>query len=150
MNLSYKQKRLIFVGSTFLISLIALIFIITNFRQNIVFFYSPSELREIIQKNQLPKKPIRIGGIVVKGSIKKINALKFEFIISDLEQEIIVNYQGILPDLFREEQGIVAKGNFDTELDKFFTKELLVKHDENYMPPEVAKSLKKTPYQSKY
>lgn len=146
MNLSYKQKRLIFVGLTFLFSFLALILIITNFRQNIVFFYSPSELKEIIQKNQLPKEPIRIGGIVVKGSVKKINALKFEFTISDLEQEIVISYRGILPDLFREEQGIVAKGNYNDKQNRFFTKELLVKHDENYMPPEVSKSLKKKSY----
>ncbi len=137
-----KKRRLIFITITFVISLMALFFVIVNFRDNIVFFYSPSELQtaEIIKKVQ--GKQIRIGGLVVQGSIKRKDALNVEFIVTDLEKEIKVNYKGVLPDLFRDEQGVVAKGKFDEQENEFFSSELLVKHDEKYMPPEVAKSLK--------
>lgn len=137
-----QKKRIIFVSSTFAISLIALIFVIKNFRENIVFFYSPSELQNTEIRNKINNKTIRIGGLVMQGSIKKIDALNVEFVVSDLAEEIKVNYHGVLPDLFRDQQGVVAKGKFDQEKNEFFSSELLVKHDENYMPPEVAKALK--------
>ncbi|NBV06706.1 MAG: cytochrome c maturation protein CcmE [Proteobacteria bacterium] len=139
-----KKKRIIFVGSVFLISLLALIFVILNFRDNIVFFYAPSELKttEILQKTA--DKKIRIGGLVKQSSVRKIDATTTQFTVTDYEQDLIVNYFGLLPDLFREGQGVVAKGKFDIEKNQFFSSELLVKHDEKYMPPEVKKSLKKT------
>lgn len=126
-----------------MISALALFFVITNFRDNMVFFYAPSELLkpEILEKTQ--NHQIRVGGLVAENSVKKIDALTTEFVITDLEQELKIQYVGILPDLFREKQGVVAKGKFDAEKDEFFSKELLVKHDEKYMPPEVARSLKK-------
>lgn len=137
-----KKKRIIFITTTFAISLLGLVFVIINFRDNIVFFYSPSELKnsEILRK--IHDKQIRIGGLVLQGSVKKIDALNVEFVVTDLAEEIKVNYKGVLPDLFRDEQGVVAKGKFDEEKNEFFSSELLVKHDEKYMPPEVAKSLK--------
>jgi cytochrome c-type biogenesis protein CcmE len=140
MKNSHKKKRLIFVGATAAISLLALFFVISNFRQNIVFFYSPSELFAV--KNSLKSRPIRIGGLVKEGSVKKIDALKTEFIVTDLEQELKVEYVGIVPDLFRDRQGVVAKGFYDEQLNNFFSREMLIKHDENYMPPEVAKTLR--------
>lgn len=142
MKNKHKKKRIIFVSAILAVSLIAMVFVILNFRDNIVFFYSPSELKtaEILKKTT--NKQIRVGGLVVKESIKKIDASNTVFVITDLQEELIVNYQGLLPDLFREGQGVVAKGNFDTEKNEFFSSELLVKHDEKYMPPEVAKSLK--------
>ncbi len=135
---NYKKRRLIFVGSIFAISLLALFFIITNFRENIVFFYSPSELQNV--KNI--KRPIKIGGMVVEGSIKKIDALKADFIVTDFQKELLVHYSGILPDLFRDKQGVVAIGLLSEDRSEFSSHELLIKHDEKYMPPEVAKSLK--------
>lgn len=137
-----KQKRIIFITAAFSISLLAMVFVIINFRDNIVFFYSPSELNnaEILEKTK--GKQIRIGGLVLKGSVKRIDALNVEFVVTDLQEEVKVNYKGVLPDLFRDEQGVVAKGKFDEEKNEFFSSELLVKHDEKYMPPEVAKSLK--------
>ena len=140
---SKKKQRIKFITISALISLSALIFIITNFRDNIVFFYSPSELRsqEILSKVQ--GKNIRVGGLVKKGSIKKIDALTTIFVITDLEKELEIYYQGILPDLFRQEQGIVARGKYNLDKDQFLAQELLIKHDENYMPPEVKESLKK-------
>lgn len=132
-----KQKRIIFVTSIFAVSLLALFFVIKNFRENIVFFYSPTELKEVSTSG----RTIRIGGLVKEGSVKKIDALNTEFIVTDLQNELVVHYQGILPDLFRDKQGVVAKGILKDE-NIFFSRELLIKHDEKYMPPEVAKSLK--------
>jgi cytochrome c-type biogenesis protein CcmE len=136
-----KKKRLVFVGSIFAISLLALIFVISNFRDNMVFFYSPSELRKIEVLSKVQSRQIRVGGLVKENTVKKIDALTTEFVITDLREELKIQYRGILPDLFREKQGVVAKGKFDAEKNQFFSQELLVKHDEKYMPPEVAKSL---------
>ncbi|MDX2083550.1 MAG: cytochrome c maturation protein CcmE [Rickettsiales bacterium] len=138
-----KKKRIIFVGSVFLISLIALIFVIINFRDNIVFFYTPSELKKSEILDKIADKQIRVGGLVEKKSVKKIDAKTVEFVITDYEQNLKIYYSNILPDLFREGQGVVAKGKFDQEKNQFFASELLIKHDEKYIPPEIAKSLKK-------
>ena len=137
-NLNHKQKRLIFVTAIFLISIISLIFILKNFQNNIVFFFSPSEIDKIRSSHA----SVRVGGMIKKDSIKKIDALTTEFVITDYKNDLAINYRGILPDLFREEQGVVAKGKINISENKFYSNELLVKHDENYMPPEVAKDLK--------
>ena len=132
-----KKNRITFLLSVATISLSSLFFIITNFKENIIFFYSPSDLKEIKEK----KEVFRLGGLVKKNSIKKLSSDKIEFILTDNQEEVLVKYQGIIPDLFREEQGMVAKGNLKNKI--FIAEELLVKHDENYMPPEVYKTLKK-------
>ena len=141
MQNKWKKKRIIFIGSIFAISIVALIFIILNFRDNIVFFYSPSELKnaEIFKKTQ--SRQIRLGGLVVENSIKKIDALNTEFVITDLKEEVKIHYSGLLPDLFRDKQGVVAQGKFNVKENQFISHELLIKHDEKYMPPEVAQSL---------
>jgi cytochrome c-type biogenesis protein CcmE len=95
-----------------------------------------------MEKIKNAKNIIRVGGMIVKNSIKKIDATTTEFVITDYAENLAITYSGILPDLFREEQGVVAKGQFNIENNKFYTQELLIKHDENYMPPEVAKNLK--------
>jgi cytochrome c-type biogenesis protein CcmE len=136
MRNNHKRKRIVFVASIFAVSLLALFFVIKNFRENIVFFYSPTELEQI----QTGGRTIRIGGLVKEGSVEKIDALNTKFIVTDLENELRVHYQGILPDMFRDKQGVVAKGILKDE--EFFSRELLIKHDEKYMPPEVVKSLK--------
>jgi cytochrome c-type biogenesis protein CcmE len=143
MLINYKQKRFFFVGSIFLISLTSLFFIIINFRENIVFFYSPSELKERNIIKKIDGKKVRIGGLVKEKTIKKISNLETSFVVSDLENEIEIIYKGLLPDLFREKQGVIAIGIFNSQKKDFFTEELLVKHDENYMPPEIKNSLKK-------
>ena len=135
-----KKRRMIFVGSTFLISVLALLFVITNFRENMVFFYSPSELQNV----KVNGRQIRVGGLVKEKSVKKIDALTSEFVITDLKKDLRIHYVGMLPDLFREKQGVVAKGKFDAEKNEFFSRELLVKHDEKYMPPEVARAIKQS------
>lgn len=136
MRNNHKRKRIVFVASIFAVSLLALFFVIKNFRENIVFFYSPTELGQI----QTSGRTVRIGGLVKEGSVEKIDALNTKFIVTDLENELRVHYQGILPDMFRDKQGVVAKGILKDE--EFFSRELLIKHDEKYMPPEVVKSLK--------
>ncbi len=120
MKNSRKKKRIIFVGSIFLVSLVALFFVISNFRDNIVFFYAPSELRaeEVLKKTS--NKQIRVGGLVKKNSVKKIDAATTEFVITDLQEDLAIRYVGLLPDLFREDQGVVAKGKFDVEKNEWY------------------------------
>ena len=143
MRNNHKKKRLLFLASVFAISLAALFFVIANFREQIVFFYSPSELKSVETLRKITNRQIRVGGLVVEKSVKKVNALTTEFTITDLKDELRITYSGLVPDLFREKQGVVAKGKFNAEKNEFEAEELLVKHDEKYMPPEVAKSLKK-------
>ncbi len=133
-----KSRRILFVCGILSISLISLFFIINNFKDNIVFFYSPSEFDKIISS----QKNIRVGGMIKENSIQKIDSLTTIFTITDYKNELNIKYSGILPDLFREGQGVVANGKYFSDENIFITDELLVKHDENYMPPEVAKDLK--------
>ena len=137
-----RKKRVIFVSLIFLIALLALSLIIFNFRSNIVFFYSPTEVKnlEITKKN---RSRIRIGGLVKENSVEKIDALTTEFVVTDLNEELKIRYVGLLPNMFRDKQGVVAQGKFDEEKNEFLASELLIKHDENYMPPEVANALKR-------
>jgi len=135
-----KQKRIRFIAITTLISLAGLWFIISNFRDNIVFFYSPSELLELKTPNQ---KIIRVGGLVKEGSIVNIGN-DLEFVITDFKSDLKIKYSGIKPDLFREKQGMISKGIWDRQNDVFIATEILTKHDEKYMPPEISKALKKS------
>ncbi len=139
----HKKKRLIFLAAVFAISIVALAFVNINFRQQIVFFYSPSELYALEPLSKINGKQIRVGGLVVEKSVKKVDALTTKFTITDLKDELKITYSGLVPDLFREKQGVVAKGKFSVEKNEFIASELLVKHDEKYMPPEVARGLKK-------
>lgn len=134
----YKKQRFKFIALVALISIIALVFIIKNFRENIVFFYSPSELEKVLNV----KKRVKVGGLVKENSVKKINASQVDFVVTDMKKDLIIHHQGIMPNLFREKQGVVASGFLNAEKTEFFSDELLIKHDENYMPPEVANSLK--------
>jgi cytochrome c-type biogenesis protein CcmE len=108
-------------------------------RQNIMFYYDPSQ----VAAGQAPSdKRFRIGGMVVKGSVvRKPGDLNVRFVLSDFAHEVPVQYSGVLPDLFREGQGIIAHGTLSSSGD-FVADEVLAKHDEKYMPPEVAASLK--------
>jgi cytochrome c-type biogenesis protein CcmE len=112
---------------------------LTAFRENMLFFYSPSQ---IIAGEAPIDRVIRLGGLVTKDSVRRAtDSLQVEFVVTDMAQTIAVQYSGILPDLFREGQGIVAIGKMQTN-GTFVADEVLAKHDENYMPPEVAASLK--------
>lgn len=134
----YQQKRIIFVVVIFLVSFLGLLLIINNFRENLVFFYSPKEIidQEIILK-KINNKIIRVGGLVKENSLKKIDALTIEFVITDYHKDLTIYHKGIVPDLFRDKQGVIAKGYYDQQQKKFYSQELLVKHDENYIPAEL-------------
>ena len=130
-----KRKRfyIIFLIFSLFCFLVGTILIVLQ--DNILFFYTPSEL---IEKNVNKSEKIRLGGLVQENSIKRKN-IKVYFIITDLQKEIEVTYEGILPDLFREGQGVIVKGYLKNNA--FEATEVLAKHDENYMPPEIKKKL---------
>ena len=130
-----KKKRfyLLFSTFTFLCFIVGTILIVLQ--DNILFFYTPSE---IFQKNLKKNEKVRLGGLVEENSIVR-NDIKISFTITDLKKEIEVNYEGILPDLFREGQGVIVKGYLRNDI--FQATEVLAKHDENYMPPEIKKKL---------
>lgn len=132
-----KHKRLTFI-LIFIVSIsLGLWIVLKNFNENIVFFFSPTEIKKQNIYNQI----IRVGGLVSKGSVVKLNATTTEFILTDNQANLLVRFVGILPNLFRDGQGVVAKGKLEKNI--FIADELLAKHDENYMPKEVAESLKK-------
>lgn len=137
-----KQQRIyaicvIVVGVT-----LATALAMTALRQNITFFYSPSDI--LSGTSELPKyKNFRLGGLVKPGSITR-TGMNLNFTVTDNLHEISVTYEGIVPSLFAEGQGVVATGRMGSE-GIFIASQLLAKHDENYMPPEVARSLKPVP-----
>ena len=142
-----KTQRLLKVSLLLIIFLIGCSVLFYNLRNNLVFFFSPSE---ILEKKITSMENIRLGGMVKKGSVKKketeIGKKKVQetiFIITDFEKEIAVYYIGILPDLFSEGQGVVVEGNLINE-NKFNARIVLAKHDENYMPPELDNIAKPT------
>ena len=134
-----RKQRLYVVLSILFGTAVAAFLVFKGLSENINLFYSPSDLKKekISVDNQ-----IRVGGMVKKDSInKENNSLRTSFVITDFEEDLLITYEGILPDLFSEEAGIVAKGKINEE-GTFIANEVLAKHDENYMPPEVAKTLK--------
>ena len=136
--LSKKVKSRIFFLAIALISAGIVIFIILrSLEENVVYFLSPTEIYN--KTNITFDKKIRIGGLVKMNSISK-NEISISFIITDLKKEIIVSYEGIVPNLFSEGKGVVAEGKLKDK--KYFVaSKILAKHDENYMPPEVSKAL---------
>ena len=136
-----KSQRLIILF--FFLALLGLstFLVLKSLEDNIVYFYSPTDINKKILSNEIDlSKRIRIGGLVKENSILK-EGKKISFKIHDGIDEILVIYNGILPDLFREEQGIVALGKIENK--NFSAIEILAKHDENYMPKEVSDMLKK-------
>ena len=133
-----KTQRAIALVSVLVVLSISTFLILKALNDNIVFFYSPTETIEKFKTKKNVKK-IRIGGLVVKNSLKQ-NKSKVEFEITDKKTKIKIIYSGILPDLFREEQGVVVEGLIKKNI--FEATEVLAKHDENYMPKEVADTLK--------
>ena len=114
--------------------------VLNAFRDNMVFFFAPSEV--LSQTFHQGSRNFRLGGLVEKGSVQReADGLTVHFEVTDLAKSIPVTYKGILPDLFREGQGVVALGHLNGD-GSFVAEEVLAKHDEKYMPPEVAKSLK--------
>ena len=136
--LSKKVKSRIFFLAVSLISVAIVIFIVLrSLEENVVYFFSPSE---IYNKTDISfDKKIRIGGLVKTNSINN-NETSINFIITDLKKDILVSYNGLVPNLFSEGKGVVAEGKLKDK--KYFVADkILAKHDENYMPPEVSKAL---------
>ncbi len=133
-----KHQRLALLGLGALGLAGAAALVLTAFEDNLVFFQTPTELAT---KSVAPNQRLRIGGLVQEGSLVKQGS-DVRFVVTDLSHSIPVTYRGLLPDLFREGQGVVAEGRFQDGT--FAASEVLAKHDENYMPPEVVEALKKS------
>ena len=139
-----KRKKRIYLISLFFITIATSIYLILwALRDNIVFFYSPSEIQQKINLKEIDEmSKLRLGGMVKESSIKQLNDGSINFIITDFDREMVVFYKGIIPDLFKEQQGVIAEGSINNE-GIFVANSILAKHDENYMPPEVQDALKK-------
>lgn len=138
-SLKPKRKRLIFVLIALATLGVSAALVLNAFQDSIVFFLSPSELAE---KPVPPGRAVRLGGLVEQGSLERDGAV-VRFKVTDLKRDIRVAYTGILPDLFREGQGVVCEGKLLPD-GTFAAASVLAKHDERYMPPEVAAALKKS------
>lgn len=133
-----KYRRLFIIILIIFTIALATQLVLIALRDNIIYFFTPNELKIKYGDNENIKRKIRVGGLVLENSVVKNNDI-VNFTITDKKNEILVVFNGQLPDLFREGQGIVAEGNFKDN--KLIATQVLAKHDENYMPPEVAKLL---------
>jgi cytochrome c-type biogenesis protein CcmE len=132
-----RHKRFAIVGGLVIASGAVVALVLNAFQSNLVFFYSPSQ----VAAREAPQgRTFRVGGLVEPGSVK-VEGVRVHFVITDSAQKVPVTYQGILPDLFKEGKGVVAQGQLKGGT--FEAREVLAKHDENYMPPEAAEALKK-------
>ncbi len=138
--MTLRRQRLMLVLLALLGIGIAVGLSLNAFRDNIVFFFSPTQ---VLASEAPQDRTFRLGGLVEEGSLKREDdGLTVHFVVTDTAKNIPVTYKGILPDLFREGQGVVAQGRLG-DGGTFMASEVLAKHDENYMPPEVADALKK-------
>ena len=133
-----KQRRMTIIGGSLAVLALAAALVLNALRDSIVFFSTPSMVAE---QHLAPGKRFRLGGLVQPGSLQRGDNLAVSFEIADGSAKLPVAYKGILPDLFREGQGVVTEGALDAS-GRFVADTVLAKHDENYMPPEVAKALK--------
>ena len=131
------KNRILFLTFVFILSLSIIFFIIKSLNQNILYFSTPTEIKQ--KKDIAIQKLMRVGGMVKKNSII-IDEKNIQFIVTDFENEILISYSGTVPNLFAEGKGVVAEGKLN---DKFFfiADRILAKHDEKYMPPEIKKML---------
>jgi len=134
-----KQRRLILIGSSLGVLALAAGLVLFALKDSIVFFNSPTD---VVEKHVQPGTRIRLGGLVKPGTVQRGDHLAVRFEVTDGNRAIAVNYQGILPDLFREGQGVIAEGTLQPG-GTFKADSVLAKHDEKYMPKEVADALKK-------
>ena len=134
-----RRQRLVLVGLIVVGCTIATGLALLALRENINLFFSPSQ---IVEGTAPSNTTIRLGGMVVAGSIQRGDNLGVTFVLTDLAEQVTVAYEGILPDLFREGQGIVTQGKLDST-GRFLAEQVLAKHDETYMPPEVNDALRK-------
>ena len=133
-----RKQRMIFIGLVLAGVIASVTFATLAFRNNLLFFFSPTQIAE----GEAPtERQFRLGGMVVDGSVaRQPNSLTVDFVVTDNIHNVPVSYTGILPDLFQEGQGVVAVGNIDSQ-GHFTADQIIAKHDENYMPPEVAAAL---------
>jgi len=134
------KSRIFFLSSLLFIAVLIIFLTLKSLEDNIVYFFSPTEIHN---KSDISfNKKIRVGGLVKTGSINK-EENTINFIITDLKNEIIVSYTGLVPNLFSEGKGVVAEGKLKDKK-YFIANKILAKHDENYMPPEVEEALKES------
>jgi cytochrome c-type biogenesis protein CcmE len=133
-----KQRRGILIGTCLVVLAVAVGLVLVAMRDSIVFFYSPSEVATM---QIAPGQRFRLGGLVETGSVVRGEGTTIRFVVTDKTKTLPVTYTGVLPDLFREGQGVVAEGMLAAD-GTFQADNVLAKHDEKYMPPEVAKKLK--------
>jgi cytochrome c-type biogenesis protein CcmE len=133
-----RHKRLGIIAGIVVAVGVAVGLVLNAFQSNLVFFYSPSQ---IVAKEAPVARTFRLGGLVKEGSVKR-DGTQVHFAVTDTAQTIPVQYTGILPDLFKEGKGVVAQGQLRND-GVFVAREVLAKHDENYMPPEAAEALKR-------
>ena len=134
------KSRIFFLSVLVILAALVIFVILRSLEENVVYFFSPTEIYN--KENISFDKQIRIGGLVKKNSVSK-NDTSINFIITDLKKEIVVSYNGIVPNLFSEGKGVVAEGKLKDKK-YFIADKILAKHDENYMPPEVSKALEKS------
>lgn len=132
-----KQRRGVLIGVSLGVLMVAVGLVLFALRDSIVFFHTPSDVAE---KQIVAGQRFRLGGLVADGSVKRGEGAKVDFTVTDTLNSVPVTYVGVLPDLFREGQGVVTEGTL-TPTGLFLADTVLAKHDENYMPPEVAKAL---------
>ena len=136
------KSRIFFLFLSSILAAIIIFTILRSLEENVVYFFSPTEIYN--KANISFNKKIRIGGLVKINSVSK-NETSINFIITDFKKEIAVSYKGLVPNLFSEGKGVIAEGKLKDK--KYFVAdEILAKHDENYMPPEVSKALEKSNY----
>jgi cytochrome c-type biogenesis protein CcmE len=140
MTMTRKQRRLVLVGGSLGVLAIAVALMLNAFRSSIVFFTSPSD---VLANHVTPGTRLRLGGLVKSGSLVQRDGLHVRFEVTDGKNEIPVSYDGVLPDLFREGQGVVAEGELNGA-GQFTADTILAKHDSTYMPKEVVDALKKS------
>jgi cytochrome c-type biogenesis protein CcmE len=131
-----RHKRIAIVVGVLVVVAAAAALVLNAFQSNLVFFFSPTQ---VVSKEAPLGRTFRLGGLVVAGSVKR-DGVVVNFMVTDTAQTVPVRFEGILPDLFKEGKGVVAQGQLKDGV--FMAKEVLAKHDENYMPPEAAEALK--------
>ena len=130
-----RHRRIAVIAGIVVAAAAVVALVLDSFRSNLVFFYSPSQ----VAANEAPaSRTFRLGGLVQQGSVQR-DGLQVRFIVTDTVKTVAVRYDGLLPDLFKEGKGVVAQGRLLGDV--FVAREVLAKHDENYMPPEAAQAL---------
>jgi len=138
--LTRKQRRLTLIGASIGVLAIAAALVLSALRESIVFFNSPTD---VVEKHLAPGTRMRVGGLVKPGTVERGANLQISFSVTDGKTDVPVRYQGIVPDLFREGQGVIAEGKLEPD-GKLTADTVLAKHDERYMPREVVDALKKS------